>query len=75
MEDKDLHKQFEESFKLNPAKLLKCLTEQKYLLEDEINKLHRLGVIDDNVKASIFKSESAIVVKYFPELFQKNQDE
>lgn len=78
MEENFAHKKFEESFGVEPGRLLKVLSEQKALLLNEFIRLHELGIIDDANKEDLFKKGSEISVKYFPEFFaqfQQEQDE
>lgn len=78
MELNESHQKFKDSFGIEPGRLLQVLSEQKTLLLNEFNRLHKAGIIDDATMDTISKKGSAITVKYFPEFFtqfQQEQDE
>ena len=75
MEENFAHKKYKDSFGIEPGRLLQVLSEQKALLLNEFNRLHKAGIIDDETMDTLSKKGSAITVKYFPEFFEQFQQE
>lgn len=75
MEENFAHKKFEESFGVEPGRLLQVLSEQKALLLNEFNRLHKDGIIDNETMKTLSKKGSEITVRYFPDFFEQFQQE